>query len=66
MSARADDPSFHSSARRQIRLRYKLPAGDMPPVDVMKQKLSGFPDFTTFTLLRDADIEELNKVSSRL
>ena len=38
----------------------------MPPVDVMKQKLSGFPDFTTFTLLRDADIEELNKVSSRL
>lgn len=46
----------------QIRLRFKLPAGDMPPVDVIRQRLAAFPDFSAFSVNPDADIHQLDKV----
>jgi hypothetical protein len=45
----------------QIGERFKLSVGDMPPVDVIRQRLSHLSDFSNFPD-PDADIQELNRV----
>jgi hypothetical protein len=34
----------------------------MPPVDVIRQRLAAFPDFSAFSVNPDADIHQLDRV----